>query len=183
MNQLYSEIKNNSFPLDLRDIPVLKYDVFYDQISDYLKDEAKHCVAYYGLETSANLKFYCCIADDNNNSIKVFAHEINKDKPVLKSLTPVCSQLHIFEREIHENFGVEFEGHPWLKPVRYSHDLSGKSKIMDNYPFYNIESEELHEVGVGPVHAGIIEPGHFRFICNGEKVLHLEIQFGYQYPN
>ena len=111
----------------------------------------------------------------------MFAHEINKDKPVLKSLTPVCSQLHIFEREIHENFGVEFEGHPWLKPVRYSHDRSDKSKIMDNYPFYDIESEELHEVGVGPVHAGVIEPGHFRFICNGEKVLHLEIQLGYQH--
>ena len=128
-----------------------------------------------------NLKFYCCIADDNNNSIKVFAHEQNKDQPVLKSLTPVCSQLHIFEREIHENFGVEFEGHPWLKPVRYSHDRSDKSKIMDNYPFYEIESEELHEVGVGPIHAGVIEPGHFRFICNGEKVLHLEIQLGYQH--
>ena len=52
---------------------------------------------------------------------------------------------------------------------------------MDNYPFYAIESEELHEVGVGPIHAGVIEPGHFRFICNGEKVLHLEIQLGYQH--
>ena len=52
---------------------------------------------------------------------------------------------------------------------------------MDNYPFYEIESGELHEVGVGPVHAGVIEPGHFRFICNGEKVLHLEIQLGYQH--
>ena len=181
MSQIYSEIKNNSFPLDLREIPVLKYDVFYDLVSDFLKDEAKHCIAYYGFETSGKLKFYCCIADDNNNSITVFAHEQNKDQVVLKSITPICSQLHIFEREIHENFGVEFEGHPWLKPVRYSHDRSDKSKIMDNYPFYSIESEELHEVGVGPIHAGIIEPGHFRFICNGEKVLHLEIQLGYQH--
>ena len=47
--------------------------------------------------------------------------------------------------------------------------------------FFNIESEELHEVGVGPIHAGIIEPGHFRFICNGEQILHLEIQLGYQH--
>ncbi len=39
----------------------------------------------------------------------------------------------------------------------------------------------MHEVGVGPVHAGIIEPGHFRFICNGEQVLHLEIQLGWQH--
>jgi Ni,Fe-hydrogenase III large subunit len=52
---------------------------------------------------------------------------------------------------------------------------------INNYPFYRIESEELHEVGVGPIHAGIIEPGHFRFICSGEEILHLEIQLGYQH--
>jgi Ni,Fe-hydrogenase III large subunit len=44
-----------------------------------------------------------------------------------------------------------------------------------------MEGGELHEVGVGPVHAGVIEPGYFRFLCNGEKVLHLEIQLGYQH--
>ena len=181
MPQQYSEIKNNSFPLDLKEIQVLKYDVFYDQVSDLLKDDAKHCVAYYGVASVDKLKFFCCIADDNNNRIMVFAHEQEKNKSVLKSLTPVCSQLHIFEREIHENFGVGFEGHPWLKPVRYSHNRKDRTEIMDNYPFYNIDSEELHEVGVGPVHAGVIEPGHFRFICNGEKVLHLEIQLGYQH--
>jgi Ni,Fe-hydrogenase III large subunit len=52
---------------------------------------------------------------------------------------------------------------------------------MADYPFFDIDGEELHEVGVGPVHAGIIEPGHFRFICNGEQILHLEIQLGYQH--
>ena len=41
--------------------------------------------------------------------------------------------------------------------------------------------DEIHEVGVGPVHAGIIEPGHFRFQCYGEQVLHLEISLGYQH--
>ena len=86
----------------------------------------------------------------------------------------------IFEREIYENFGVEFEGHPWLKPVRYPCGRSDKSKIIDNYPFYEIESEELHEVGVGPVHAGVIEPGHFRFICNG-KGFTPRNQLGYQH--
>ncbi len=179
--KLYKKIKNNSSPLDLSDIPVLRYDTFYEQVHDLLSDEANHCLAYYCFESNGLQKFYCCIADDINNAIYVFSHELKKDKPVLVSLTYVCPQLHIFEREIHENFGVQFEGHPWLKPVRYSHDRADKSKIMNNYPFYSIESEELHEVGVGPVHAGVIEPGHFRFICNGEKVLHLEIQLGYQH--
>ncbi|MCD8100987.1 MAG: NADH dehydrogenase subunit, partial [Alistipes sp.] len=49
------------------------------------------------------------------------------------------------------------------------------------HPFYTIAGDALHEVNVGPIHAGIIEPGAFRFICNGEKVLHLEIALGYQH--
>ncbi|MGC1389899.1 MAG: NADH-quinone oxidoreductase subunit C [Bacteroidales bacterium] len=177
----YVEIKNNSLSIEIDEIPVLKYDKFYDQVVGFLKDEAKHCIAYYALVSSDKLKFYCCIADDNNSSIAIFAHELKNDQRRIKSITPICPQMHIFEREIHENSEVDFEGHPWLKPVRYPHYRTDKSKIMDNYPFYNIESEELHEVGVGPVHAGVIEPGHFRFICNGEKVLHLEIQLGYQH--
>jgi Ni,Fe-hydrogenase III large subunit len=47
--------------------------------------------------------------------------------------------------------------------------------------FYRVGGEQVHEVAVGPVHAGVIEPGHFRFQCHGEKVLHLEISLGYQH--
>jgi Ni,Fe-hydrogenase III large subunit len=47
--------------------------------------------------------------------------------------------------------------------------------------FYRVEGEEIHEVAVGPVHAGVIEPGHFRFQCHGEHVFHLEIALGYQH--
>jgi Ni,Fe-hydrogenase III large subunit/NADH:ubiquinone oxidoreductase subunit C len=177
----YISIKNNAAAVDLDQIPVLNYDAFYSQVTDFLKDEAKHCIAYYAIEKANKIKFYCYIADDKDHSIAAFAHEQDQVPLVLKSITPVCNQLHIFEREIHENFGVSFEGHPWLKPVRYPQNRKDQSKVMDNYPFYEIESEELHEVGVGPIHAGVIEPGHFRFICNGEKVLHLEIHLGYQH--
>ncbi len=48
------------------------------------------------------------------------------------------------------------------------------------YEFYAGQGEEVHEVAVGPVHAGVIEPGHFRFQCYGEQILHLEIMLGYQ---
>jgi Ni,Fe-hydrogenase III large subunit len=47
--------------------------------------------------------------------------------------------------------------------------------------WYQVEGGEVHEVAVGPVHAGVIEPGHFRFQCHGERVLHLEIGLGYQH--
>ena len=49
------------------------------------------------------------------------------------------------------------------------------------HPFFRVDGTGVHEVAVGPVHAGIIEPGHFRFQCSGETVLHLEIQLGYQH--
>lgn len=70
---------------------------------------------------------------------------------------------------------------PWNKPLRFSFDRRNRNSTIDTYPFYSIEGESLHEVNVGPIHAGIIEPGAFRFICNGENVLHLEIALGYQH--
>jgi Ni,Fe-hydrogenase III large subunit len=99
----------------------------------------------------------------------------------LDSFTARNYNFEKFEREIHENFGVGYNDHPWLKPVRYAKNRFDQSQTIANYPFFSIESDELHEVGVGPIHAGIIEPGHFRFICNGEQILHLEIQLGYQH--
>ena len=73
MSQLYSEIFENSFTVGLREIPVIDYDVFYDQVSGMLSDEAKHCVAYYGVEVPGHLKLICCIANDKTHSIRVFS--------------------------------------------------------------------------------------------------------------
>lgn len=94
------------------------------------------------------------------------------------SLTRDFPCVHIFEREIAEQQRVACHGHPWLKPVRYPNPEMGR---MGDYPFYRIEGKEVHEVAVGPIHAGVIEPGHFRFMCLGESVHHLEIQLGYQH--
>ncbi len=90
------------------------------------------------------------------------------------SMTVEIPQLHLFEREIYEGGLTAPVGHPWLKPVRL---LAGGGKA----PFYKVEGKEVHEVAVGPVHAGVIEPGHFRFQAHGEEVLHLEIALGYQH--
>ena len=94
------------------------------------------------------------------------------------ALTPDCPQAHLFEREIFEQYGVSPQGHPWLKPVRFPPRQTATCGTMD---FYRVEGEEVHEVAVGPVHAGVIEPGHFRFQCAGEVVKHLEISLGYQH--
>ena len=94
------------------------------------------------------------------------------------ALTSEFPALHCFERELHEQTGVRMAAHPWLKPVRYE---GRPQSAMNDYPFYKIEGKEVHEVAVGPVHAGIIEPGSFRFMCLGEQIHHLEIQLGYQH--
>ena len=181
MDKQYKDIRNNSLPVQTDEIPVLRYDKFSATVTDLLEDAANHCLAYYGIESSEGIQLICCIADDNQNRILALSHFLKRGEKVLKSLTSGCTQLHIFEREIYERYGVEFAGHPWLKPVRFPYNRFNGELTMDNYPFYEIEGEELHEVGVGPIHAGVIEPGHFRFICNGEKVLHLEIHLGYQH--
>jgi len=101
-----------------------------------------------------------------------------------ESLTPDCPQAHWFEREIYEQWGVLPENHPWLKPIRFHAGYGANSMIRPRpgeTSYFRVEGPEIHEVAVGPVHAGVIEPGHFRFQCHGEKVLHLEISLGYQH--
>ncbi len=95
------------------------------------------------------------------------------------SMTEEVPALHAFERELHEQTGVAVRGHPWLKPLRF--EGGGGQAAMRTYPWYTVEGRDVHEVAVGPIHAGVIEPGSFRFMCLGERVLHLEIQLGYQH--
>ena len=94
------------------------------------------------------------------------------------ALTPDLPAVHALERELHEQTGVRIAAHPWLKPIRHE---GREQAAMDAYPYYKIEGKEVHEVAVGPIHAGVIEPGSFRFMCLGELVHHLEIQLGYQH--
>lgn len=138
---------------------------------------------------AAGVDLYCVLADSTRSRLRVGRTELEADH--FPSLTPVCPQVHLFEREIAEQYGVVPEGHPWFKPVRFhksyrpGHDAWGRR--LDEVPkvgvtdFYRVEGEEIHEVAVGPVHAGVIEPGHFRFQCHGEQVFHLEISLGYQH--
>jgi len=176
----YTTIINNQ-TIPLSEIPVMGYGDFIDMNTGFLTDSPeKHCVNYFGYPVGNQIQLICCIADDNTHQIYVSSCLV-KSGDTLDSFTARNFNFEKFEREIHENFGVDYKDHPWLKPVRYAKNRFDQSKTIANYPFFSIESDELHEVGVGPIHAGIIEPGHFRFICNGEQILHLEIQLGYQH--
>lgn len=177
----YTTVQNQE-TVPISAIPVLHYGQFYALVIEWMKQSNIHCVNYYAYWQGNTLKFICCLADDLAKDIKVLSHEMpRKEKMQLTSITREVYVFHIFEREISENFGIEFIYSPWDKPVRYAFNRANHNQVINNYPFYKIQSEELHEVGVGPIHAGVIEPGHFRFLCNGETVLHLEIQLGWQH--
>lgn len=147
--------------------------------------------AFFGDETSApdKVDLYAVLADSAHSILQVGKTTLDSDQ--FESLTPDCPQAHLFEREIAEQYGVRPEGHPWFKPVRFHksyrlpHDAWGRKSdqapVIGVMDYYRVEGEEVHEVAVGPVHAGIIEPGHFRFQCHGELVFHLEISLGYQH--
>ncbi len=94
------------------------------------------------------------------------------------SLTVNHPAAQMFERELWEQTGLQPVGHPWLKPVRFE---GSRQQQMTDYPFFSVRGQQMHELGVGPIHASVIEPGHFRFMCHGEQVHHLEIQLGYQH--
>jgi Ni,Fe-hydrogenase III large subunit len=93
------------------------------------------------------------------------------------------------ERAIRDLFGLEPEGAPdtraWLDHGNWdvSYPLDGRMQARDRatapYVFLPAEGESLHQIAVGPVHAGIIEPGHFRFTAGGETVVRLEERLGY----
>ncbi|HEV8360000.1 MAG TPA: NADH-quinone oxidoreductase subunit C [Candidatus Thermoplasmatota archaeon] len=81
-----------------------------------------------------------------------------------------------FERELHEVHGLAIAGHPAMKPLLAHAGWPGGAP---DFPFRRVEGEGVYEVPVGPIHAGVIEPGHFRFSLAGERVLDLEIRLGY----
>jgi Ni,Fe-hydrogenase III large subunit len=129
-------------------------------------------------------ELFAVLADDERN--KLYAGRAPVEGGSFPSIAEAQPQAQLFEREIAEQFGLVPEGHPWLKPVRYTRSrttgsAAGFAAEPGGGDFYRVEGEQVHEVAVGPVHAGVIEPGHFRFQCHGERVFHLEIALGYQH--
>jgi Ni,Fe-hydrogenase III large subunit len=84
------------------------------------------------------------------------------------------------ERSIRDLYGLDAEGAPDTRPWLDHGQWPGRPKrAATDYAFLPAEGENLHQIPVGPVHAGIIEPGHFRFTANGETVVRLEERLGY----
>lgn len=163
----------NSTGLPWNEIPEFQIGDLVGIVRGELDRGGRLC-AWFGVPEGSGVRVVCVIAFDADNTLA--AGRSAPFEGAFPSLTATHAQAHLFERELWEQHHLMPEGHPWLKPVRRS---SGGAPVMDE--FFRVEGREIHEVAVGPVHAGIIEPGHFRFQCSGEEVIHLEIALGYQH--
>jgi Ni,Fe-hydrogenase III large subunit len=175
-------------PARLQEIPLITSGEFRDAVLTGVA-EGGRLAALFGrpLDRDA-VQLIAILAYGNTGGLSVASTRVNDAYP---ALTPDCPQAHWFEREIAEQWGVRPEGHSWLKPIRFhasyrpGHTMwpskENDARLPSVTDFFQVQGEEVHEVAVGPVHAGVIEPGHFRFQCHGEQVFHLEISLGYQH--
>ena len=178
----------NAQAIPLQAVPSLSWQAFCDWILTGYASNARIC-AFFGIpeqtipasirlpesEAKDTTRIIAILVHANEETLSIASSTVGRSYP---SLTPVLPALHLFERELHENFGIVPQGHPWLKPVRFPH-VEGPQ--AGNTEFFSVDGEEVHEVAVGPIHAGVIECGHFRFQCFGELVMHLEISLGYHH--
>jgi hypothetical protein len=177
---------SNGVSASLDTLAVLPHETWLEQLLIEIQEGAR-LGALFAAPDSHRLEMYAVLARPKSKDFLVLRTPLRDSMP---SSTPAFPPLQLFEREMSEQYGVVFEGHPWHKPVRFHSSYSGKDAFgrepnthprIGEMSYYSVEGSEIHEVAVGPVHAGVIEPGHFRFQCHGENVIFLEISLGYQH--
>jgi Ni,Fe-hydrogenase III large subunit len=121
---------------------------------------------------------------------------IEATNPIIAAFTPYFPAANRLERHTHDMFGINFSNHPdqrrWTRHLAWSEkqfplrknfpvaSASLETTLPDNtYPFTHVSGTGVYEIPVGPIHAGIIEPGHFRFQAAGEDIINLEERLGY----
>jgi formate hydrogenlyase subunit 5 len=126
---------------------------------------------------------------------KIIKHQIDKKKPQIKTITKDYPAAIWMERKIKDEFGINFidsfDNRPVVKHERFPKDIYPLRKDFNQkeiefsdftpYKYEEISGDSVYVVPVGPIHAGIIEPGHFQFSQAGERILHLEVRHFYKY--
>ncbi|WP_425334671.1 Ni,Fe-hydrogenase III large subunit [Paucibacter sediminis] len=102
--------------------------------------------------------------------------------PDLAPLFPAAARLQRAARDLDGIQATDAaDTRPWLDHGLWGAEGDAAGALPADYAFVRVQGEGVHEIAVGPVHAGIIEPGHFRFSVVGEKVLRLEERLGYKH--
>ncbi len=132
-----------------------------------LQAEGAQLVSIFGSTNQDGQKLAHYILDLQNREYRVMTVLVDGPLPTATSITAAAAW---YERELRDRYGIEIEGHPDPRPLLLH---------TTDYPFLKVDGVGVCEVPVGPVHAGIIEPGHFRFSVVGDTVLHLELRHFY----
>jgi Ni,Fe-hydrogenase III large subunit len=165
---------HNGATVPLSEVPLHSMEELREQVLEATESRARLAALFGEPRDGEATRLYAILAHGDEGTLSVLCADVGDRYP---SLTPDCPQAHWFEREIAEQWGVVPEGHPWLKPIRFhrcyppGRDAWGRDPATAPAPgvtdFFRVEGDGVHEVAVGPVHAGVIEPGHFRFQCDG----------------
>ncbi len=167
------EIANNqSFSID--ELKLLSKEEFYSEFYNILKNNNR-LISILPIDRSKPNVLSAFFLNNEEGNIKILLGDF--PELIFNSFANEFPHTNYFECELSEEYGYEIKNHPWLRPVRKQNRIFGNK----DYNFFKIDGEEIHEVAVGPIHAGVIEPGHFRFQCHGENVYNLEINLGYQH--
>jgi Ni,Fe-hydrogenase III large subunit/Ni,Fe-hydrogenase III component G len=124
------------------------------------------------------------------DSFVLVSADVSERDFTFPSIVPEIPAANWHEREVKDMFGLVPVGHPDLRPLvvhedwpeqhyplRKDYPISLRpARVEGDYPFQTVEGDGIYEIPVGPVHAGIIEPGHFRFSALGETIVNLEIR-------
>ncbi|MBI5727499.1 MAG: NADH-quinone oxidoreductase subunit C, partial [Ignavibacteriales bacterium] len=169
------QMQNNQ-PFDLDSIIYLKPDAFQEAVLDELA-EGSRMIAFTPVNRNNPRHIACVLFNPNISSVVLIGADVSGGDFQYDSFANAYPHTNYFECELAELYGCIPANHPWLRPVRKQNFTTGNVP----YKFFKLGGEEVHEVAVGPIHAGVIEPGHFRFQCHGELVYNLEISLGYQH--
>lgn len=177
-NELYIDLRGDNI------LGICKYikDVMNGTLVSLFAGDERHINGMYAV--------YYVFALRNESVFLILKTLIEEDVPEFRSITVDIHQAHLYEREIRDMFGILPKGHPdsrsfvfhgnWpdnTHPLRKDFDPKFKPPFAKKeQEFMKVQGTGVYEIPVGPVHAGIIEPGHFRFSVAGEPIINLEAQ-------
>ena len=190
----FAEWQENSYPAGVPQFRVPREQ--FESAARAMKKAGARLAAEWGVdETLMGRDFVLLACFARESDYLLLSCEIPVADPVFPSLSKFFVPAFRFERQIMSLMGLTPTGHvhsdlrPWIKhedwpldawPLRKSFDAGQRMpRVAGDYAWVRAEGEGVYEIPVGPVHAGIIEPGHFRFQAMGEDVLNLEERLGY----
>ncbi|MBR2364401.1 MAG: hydrogenase [Lentisphaeria bacterium] len=164
----------NGSSVSLQDIPGIPFASFREKV--LLLMQENRLEAFFALpEKEKGFSLFILLGSPAKKGFLVAKSTVMDS---FESFTSSHAAFNRFEREIMEKYpALSIQGHPNAKPLRFP----GKNEETGVMDYFRMKGDAVHEVAVGPVHAGVIEPGHFRFQCMGEDVYSLEISLGYQH--